>query len=136
MIADYLDKVKSRAAESKNDLFIASLIFLTGLGGFGLGRLSAVWPQKEPITVTGAEIEAGVAPNGVADIATSAAGLAAKARSTSAAGRYVASKSGASYHLPWCPGAKQIKASNKIWFQTKEEAETKGYKPAGNCPGL
>ena len=51
-------------------------------------------------------------------------------------GRYVASKSGTAYHFPWCQGALKIKEENKIWFQTKEEAESRGYKPAGNCDGL
>ena len=134
MIADYLDKVKSRAAESKNDLFIASLIFLTGLGGFGLGRLSAVWPQKEHVAVIDTPFSP---PTGSREGDMDAAAAQKSAAAVNAVkGKYVASKSGSSYHLPWCPGAKQIKASNKIWFQTKEEAETKGYKPAGNCPGL
>lgn len=49
---------------------------------------------------------------------------------------YIASKNGTSYHLPSCPGAKQIKPENKIEFKSKEEAESRGYKPASNCPGL
>src|SRR5690606_22759248 len=44
--------------------------------------------------------------------------------------KYVASKTGSKYHLPWCGGAKQIKEENKVWFQTKEEAEAAGYEPA------
>jgi methylphosphotriester-DNA--protein-cysteine methyltransferase len=51
-------------------------------------------------------------------------------------GSYVASKSGTKYHLPWCPGAKQIKEDNKIWFDTKEDAEKSGYAPAANCKGI
>ena len=51
-------------------------------------------------------------------------------------GEYVASKSGAKYHLPWCPGAKQIKEENKVWFTSKEEAEKAGYTPAANCKGI
>lgn len=51
-------------------------------------------------------------------------------------GGYVASKSGKKYHLPWCPGVKQIKEENKIWFKTKEEAERAGYGPASNCKGI
>lgn len=138
MIGDYLGKVKAWAEERKDDLFVAAVIFLTGLGSFGLGRLSAVMPQKPSLAITGAEIDAGVASQskGTDEIATSAAGRAIKDHAISAAGKYVASKSGAAYHLPWCPGALRIKESNKIWFQTKEEAAAKGYKPAGNCPGL
>ncbi len=49
---------------------------------------------------------------------------------------YVASKSGTKYHLPWCPGAKQIKEENKVWFTTKSDAEKAGYSPASNCKGI
>ena len=55
---------------------------------------------------------------------------------SAAEGKYVASKSGTKYHLPWCGGAKQIKEANKIWFDTKEEAEAAGYTPATNCKGI
>jgi hypothetical protein len=56
--------------------------------------------------------------------------------SSEAGGKYVASKSGSAYHFPWCSGAKRIKEENKIYFNTKEEAEKAGYHPAGNCKGL
>ena len=51
-------------------------------------------------------------------------------------GQYVASKKGTKYHLPWCPGAKQMKEENKIWFASKAEAEQAGYTPASNCKGI
>lgn len=50
--------------------------------------------------------------------------------------KYVASKSGKVFHLPWCPGAKKIKEENKIWFSSIEEAISAGYRPAGNCDGI
>jgi hypothetical protein len=55
---------------------------------------------------------------------------------TSQDGRYVASKNGSAYHLPWCSGAARIKEENKIWFATKEEAEAAGYRAASNCKGI
>ncbi|TSC62722.1 MAG: hypothetical protein G01um101448_259 [Parcubacteria group bacterium Gr01-1014_48] len=51
-------------------------------------------------------------------------------------GQYVASKKGTKYHFPWCGGAARISEENKIWFNSKEEAEKAGYTPAGNCKGL
>jgi hypothetical protein len=48
----------------------------------------------------------------------------------------VVSRSGTKYHLPSCPGAKQIKTSNKITFSTIEEAKAAGYSAAANCEGL
>ena len=44
--------------------------------------------------------------------------------------KYVASKTGKKYHSPTCNLAKKIKESNKVVFNSKEEA--KGYK-ACNC---
>lgn len=51
-------------------------------------------------------------------------------------GLYVASKNGTKYHLPTCSGAKRIKEENKIWFDSKQEAEKAGYEPAKNCKGI
>lgn len=51
-------------------------------------------------------------------------------------GGYVASKNGTRYYLPWCGGVSRIKEENRVWFQTKEEAEARGLTPAKNCPGL
>ena len=48
----------------------------------------------------------------------------------------VASKTGSKYHLPDCPGAKQIIEKNKIVFLSINEAERAGYTPASNCKGL
>jgi hypothetical protein len=53
-----------------------------------------------------------------------------------AGGQYVASKSGTKYYLPWCGTVARIKDENKVWFQTKAEAEAAGYGPAANCKGL
>ncbi len=49
---------------------------------------------------------------------------------------YVGSKNSDKYHLPWCSGAKRITESNKVFFNSKAEAEAAGYTPAGNCKGI
>ena len=49
---------------------------------------------------------------------------------------YMASKNGTKYYLPTCGTAKRIKEENRIWFATKEEAQSAGFGPAANCPGL
>ncbi|MDA8596956.1 hypothetical protein N9L26_01325 [Candidatus Pacebacteria bacterium] len=51
-------------------------------------------------------------------------------------GKFVGSKNSDKYHLPWCSGAKRIKEENQVWFANEAEARSKGYMPAGNCPGL
>lgn len=42
-------------------------------------------------------------------------------------GKYVASKTGGSYHVPKCDWAKKIKKGNQVWFDDEKEAK-KNYK--------
>lgn len=37
------------------------------------------------------------------------------------------------YHYSWCPSTKRIKEENKIYFNSKEEAEKEGYRLSKNC---
>lgn len=132
MVPKICKKIKPWLAERKSELLAAFLIVLVSITSFGLGRLSAVWPQKTPIT-----IEERASASGAGE-STGLKTLSQNKDSTTreAKGKYVASKNGKSYHLPWCSGALLIKEENKLWFQTKEEAERAGYTAAGNCPGI
>lgn len=49
---------------------------------------------------------------------------------------FVASKSGTKVYFVWCTGVGRIKAENKVFFDTLDDALKKGYKPASNCPGM
>ncbi len=138
MLTDLFSKIKSLLAENRKDLFLAALVFLMSVASFGLGRLSALWPEKEPLVIE--------EPNALSELSKSSE----LSRSSTAGlnllnslnslnqldSGFVASKNGSSYHLPDCPGAKQIKEENKLWFKSREAAAAAGYKPAGNCPGL
>lgn len=135
MLSEYIRKVKSLYQDNKSDLYIAALIFLVGMASFGLGRLSVLWPKKEPIQI----IDSKSSELGELSKLSNGNKLNSPNLLNSLnplKGKYVASKSGKAYHFPWCAGALKIKEENKIWFQTKEEAESRGYKPAGNCEGL
>ncbi len=48
-------------------------------------------------------------------------------------GNFLASINGKAYYPKDCAAANRIKEENRIWFDTKEEAEVQGYKPAQNC---
>ena len=135
MLTDLLSKIKSLLAENQRDLFLAALVFLMSVSSFGLGRLSAIWPEKEPIVIEQVSELSKLSELGQ----SGAAGLnllSSPNAPNQLDGGFVASKNGSSYHLPDCPGAKQIKEENKIWFRTAADARATGYKPAGNCPGL
>jgi len=123
MIQNFLKKIKDIPREIWNDVFIILIILLTSLASFGLGRLSILYEEKGEFTVLNPEAAAplteGDRPEGLPET-----------------GEYVASKTGSKYHFPWCAGAQAIKEENKIFFNSKEEAEAAGYAPASNCKGL
>lgn len=112
--------------------FGAILVILVGIGSFGLGRLSV---QENVTTVNEAAVASTfrpvetprVVPESVIvpDVDVAPVGVTV-----------VASRSGTKYHLPDCPGAKQMKPENRIEFPSSAAAEAAGYTPAANCPGL
>lgn len=109
-------KIRAIPGRFWDDAFLVVAIFLIALASFGLGRLSVLYEANEPLRVVQIEEEAPAV--------------------TAETGKYVASISGSRYHLPWCPGAQSIKEENKIWFETRDDAEVAGYTPAVNCIGL
>lgn len=114
-----LEKFKSLLANDA--LFYSVFLTLIALASFGLGRQSV--ESKLPPTSVLASEPSPLAPKSdltVTEIETLTTTV-------------VASKSGTKYHLPTCPGAKQIKESNKISFKSIIEAEAAGYTPAANC---
>ena len=111
-------------ADYRDDAFLALGVALIAFTAFGLGRATAPRPAKTPLTVEKVPVAASV---------TDAAIHGGTPRT---AGEYVASKNGTKYYLPSCSGVTRIKEENKIWFDTKEEAERRGYQPAANCEGL
>ncbi len=116
MIQKLKEKIKHLSPRVWGDLFIFFVILLVGLIAFGLGRLSVLYGERSDVEV----------------IEEQASGEVLGAESYD----FVASKNGSSYHLPWCAGAQTIRDENKVFFDTKEQAEQAGYRPAGNCKGL
>jgi len=103
--------------------FYTCLIILVSLLSFALGRYS-VQPAVPAVipSVTYTQLEA------VATVSSATQELKSEQIQ-----KFVASKKGTKYHLLSCPGAKQMNEDNKIFFNTKKDAEAAGYTPAGNC---
>ncbi len=101
----------------KDDIFVILLIIFISFASFGLGRLSKIDENKTPLHINNSALISESVQNNIK-------------------GEYVASKTGSKYHLPWCSGAQRISEKNKIWFVSKEEAESRGYTPAKNCKGI
>jgi hypothetical protein len=100
-----------------SEWIVILIVVLVGLGGFALGRISAIQSDIEPIVVSQTALASGV-------------------NFEASEGSLVASRNGSKYHFPWCSGAGQIAERNKIWFENEEEARASGYNPASNCKGL
>lgn len=111
-----VDRLVGEWREALEGIFVPILVVLVGLSSFGLGRLSAHEDSKPSVSIRQAPV--------------------GEDRPISLGGQVVASRSGGSYHFPWCSGALTMKESNKIWFKDEEAARKAGYKPAGNCEGL
>lgn len=117
-------KVKSLKTFFKQLFLFLLVAFLS----FGLGWLSKIESQKTPVTV---EYRFEALPESMR-----ASTVNFTEEISEDVGVVLGSKNGSVYHLPWCPGAKQINDENKVWFETKKEAEQAGYIPAKNCKGL
>lgn len=129
-------------------LFLALVIILVASLSFGLGRLSGgkdnspikisfdpavtalLSPSNEGKPQTASAVEA--FKGSVPSISTqeNSSQVVPGPRST---GGVVASKNGSKYHFSYCPGAKQIKEANKIYFDTPAAAEASGFTLAANC---
>ena len=105
MVMQKFEKVKELAGEYGRELYIGAIIVLVGIGSFGLGRLSLILPQKEPITIStwGNPLEEGKgtpeSQNGAVKGESEATGGTAVDPITQ--GKYVSSRKGTSNHYPW-----------------------------------
>jgi hypothetical protein len=112
-----IEKCKESLFLAIPHVFWALFLVLVSAISFGLGHLSGIERTRDPIVIRQAP-------------------PAAEPEALYIGGLVVASKTGKKYHFPWCPGAETMKASNRMWFDSIEDAQKAGYAPAGNCPGL
>ena len=136
-IATLTQKGKHMLASVPSHVLYVLVVLMTALLAFSLGLFAGkdlergkielqmtTFPMEEAKT-TKSSVEAGTSPSPQENVLLPKEG-----------GGYVASKSGTRYYLPWCSGVSRIKEENKVWFQTKEEAEARGLTPAKNCEGM
>ncbi len=127
IIKEKINKIKTVGDNlvENSGVFTTIMVVLVAFSSFGLGRLSVTEENKIPISVINSNQASITQPNKELSSST-----------TQMIGKYVASVNSDKYHAPWCSGAQRIKESNKIWFETKEEAEASGRTPASNCKGI
>lgn len=102
-IKDFIEKSKPY----KNELFISLIIITVAFSSYGMGKLSAENKTEKSFSIVHSETNQDV--------------------------EYVASARGSKYYLPWCEGAERILEKNKVFFDSKEEAEKAGYEPSKTC---
>lgn len=136
-----LQKLKSFLTDDA--LYYSILVILVAIASFGLGRQSVGGTSSEnkPQMNATPVVTPAIAPSSVltpnpATVSPSQATTQPAAVAGAIGGEVVASKSGSKYHLPTCPGAKQIKPDNLITFESIAAAEAAGYTPAANCKGF
>ena len=112
---------------------------------FSLGKLSVVAGQKAEITLSGVDLPVLAAeapepeqpktqaPTPTQTHAEEMRKIPPPAASIDVKVQFVASKNGKSYHLPTCPGAKNIAPENMVIFTSQAQAEQAGYTKAKNC---
>lgn len=138
-IADGTQRGKALLGRIPPDILVVLVLILSATLAFGLGILAG----KDMVKAEGKDgfwieqlpekpLPSAGGPAAVIEAVTSKEPAVAAPTS----GTYMASKNGTKYYLPTCGSAKRIKAENRVWFETKGEAEAAGYGPAANCPGL
>lgn len=141
IITDLKEKGKVELGRIPEGILTVVIVVLASTGSFGMGYLSGKEAGggeviiQQPV-VSEAETKGEVAGNAFVPVPTTSVKKSVPKPTMSSGGQYVASKKGTKYHLPWCPGAKAMNEENKIFFNSKEEAEAAGYTPAANCKGI
>ena len=120
---------------ARKDIIVVIIIFITSFASFGLGRLSVDANENSTMLINRSPISY-IDSGSQGQLSLDDSSAAEISNEFVSGGKLVASALGGKYHFPWCSGAKRIKNENKIFFNTFEEARSKGYEPAMNCKGL
>jgi len=113
-------------SDKAKDFLTIFVIILVGLGSFGLGRLS-----KKDIILEGLPAQAGLKIEYKGQEASVFGIMTNDSNSNSK--NFFASNRGSKYYSLGCSGGKAIKQENRIYFDTKKEAENAGYELSSSC---
>ena len=128
-----MEKIKQFIESDKGkDILVVIIVVLVGLGSFELGRLS------NESASAGIKIEYPTGMENSASVINSTTSTVYKKISTAQnsnniSGNYFASKIGHKYYSVGCTGGTTIKDTNKVWFNTEEEAQKAGYGLSSSC---
>jgi hypothetical protein len=124
-----MEKIKQFIESEKGkDIMIVIIIILVGLGSFELGRLSKT-SKSSGIKIEYPNNEKGVLG---ANVITSMPD-AKLSTAQSSEKNFFASSRGSKYYSITCSAGKTIKQENRVYFDTREEAERAGYTLSSSC---
>ncbi|MES2436869.1 MAG: hypothetical protein V4519_02565 [Patescibacteria group bacterium] len=130
IIPDSLEKHKISLKTLVSQAFLPIIAVLLISGTIGAWKVYQIYKNREQITIEYPKKTQ--EPQNNAELGMKYV-TSTSTMSSIDKGLFVASRGGKSYYKPTCAGAKKLSEKNKIWFQSKEEAERFGYKLAKNC---
>lgn len=119
-IKQYIDSDNGR------DVLVIIIIILVGVGAFELGRLSNT-DGSSGLKIEYSNDEKANAIKSVENINYLNLEKQVKIKN------FFASKKGSKYYSLSCSGGKTIKEENRVYFDTREEAEGAGYELSNSC---
>ena len=136
-----MEKIKLFLESDKGkDFLVVLIIILVGIGSFSLGRLSKngqnggmniKYENQEANIIKslkyGPNDDLGVKDNIIEELKP------LNQLNNSDSKNFFASSRGSKYYSLDCSGGKTIKQENRIYFNTKEEAENAGYELSSSC---
>ncbi len=142
-IHDYTQKIKGFTQSPQGrDTAVVSIVILTGLICFVLGRLSIDTQKGSGVVITGGANAIGAAlvdpsratqPN-IAQNSTNSESLTVQnTAQTMGDGLYVASSRGKKYYPVDCPAASGLSKKNLVYYKTAMDAEKAGKSLSTSC---
>jgi hypothetical protein len=143
-IHDYTQKIKGFAQSPQGrDMAVVSIVILTGIICFVLGRLSIGQEKGSGVVITGGANTIGttlVDPNrtmqpNIATNSTDSGSLSVQntIQPGSGDGLYVASSRGKKYYPVDCPAASGLSKKNLVYYKTAFDAEKAGKTLSTSC---
>lgn len=121
-----MDRLKEFLEDYKEKLIIALCMVLVAGIAYALGFIAARESYSRGVTITETEL-----PPLFLESVSPTKTPVGEIRKTE--GAFVASKKGKNYYPADCPVRKTLSLANLIFFDTFEEAESKGYKLSTRC---
>ncbi len=109
-------KIKAWTGERKHPFILVGILMFTAFSSFYVGYIAQIEIGSRDYRSEIQNLQS--VPN-----------IAAKATD----GAFVASQNGTKYYPKECAGAKRIKESNRVYFETANDAESQGYSMASGC---